>query len=129
MAIALWTNDLAKGVLIGVILSTFIFSWKVAQIKAVKSFDAGGSKQYTISGQLFFGSIANFVELFNYAEDPETVVIDFHQAHVWDHAAVTAISKVVARYQKLDKHVTIFGLNQESQSFMRKVGFPEGVVN
>ena len=129
VAIALWTNDLAKGVLIGVILSTLIFSWKVAQIKAVKSYDTGGSKQYTISGQLFFGSIANFVELFNYAEDPETVVIDFHQAHVWDHAAVTAISKVVARYQKLDKHVTIFGLNQESQSFMRKVGFPEGVVN
>ena len=128
-AIALWTNDLAQGVLIGVILSTAIFSWKVAQIKAVKSFDTGGAKRYKISGQLFFGSSANFVELFNYVEDPETVVIDFHDAHVWDHAAMTAISKVVARYGKLDKHVAIFGLNQESQSFMRNVGVPEGVIN
>jgi len=122
MAIAIWTNDLAKGVLVGVILSTLIFSWKVTQITALKSFDPDGSKQYAISGQLFFGSIANFMELFNYTEDPERVVIDFHQAHVWDHAAVTAISKVVDRYRKLDKSVTIFGLNQESQSLMDERG-------
>ncbi len=129
VVIALSTNNLAQGVLVGVIISTLIFGWKVAQIKAVKSFDACGAKRYTISGQLFFGSIANFVELFNYVEDPEKVVIDFQHTHVWDHAAVTAISQVVARYRKLDKHVVIVGLNQESQSFMSKVGVSEGVVN
>lgn len=122
VAIALLTNDLAKGVLVGVIISTFIFAWKAAQIKVVKSFDAFGAKIYTISGQLFFGSITNFIEFFNYAEDPEKVIIDFHHAHVWDHAAVTAIFQVVTRYQKLDKHVVIVGMNQESQSFMSQVG-------
>ncbi len=122
MAIALWTHDLAQGVLVGVIMSTLIFAWKATQITAVKSIDASGAKQYTISGQLFFGSISNFMELFNYVDDPEKVVIDFHHAHVWDHAAVTAISKVVERYRKLDKYVVMVGLNQESQSFMRQVG-------
>lgn len=121
VAIALLTNDLAKGVLVGVIISTFIFAWKAAQIKAIKSFDACGAKIYTISGQLFFGSINSFVEFFHYAEDPEKVIIDFHHAHVWDHAAVTAISQVVARYEKLDKHVVIVGLNQD-QSFMSQLG-------
>lgn len=126
VAIALWTNDLAKGVLVGVILSTLIFSWKIAQIKVVKSFDLSGVKRYTISGQIFFGSIADFCELFNYTEDPTNVVIDFHQAHVWDHAAVTVISKVITRDRKLGKDVAIFGLNQESESFMRKLGVTEG---
>ncbi len=129
MAIALWTHDLAQGVLVGVIMSTLIFAWKATQITAVKSIDASGAKHYTISGQLFFGSISNFLELFNYVDDPEKVVIDFHHAHVWDHAAVTAISKVVERYRKLDKYVVMVGLNQESQSFMRQVGVWEGVIN
>lgn len=111
VAIALLTNDLAQGVLVGVIISTLIFAWKVAQIKAVKSIDVCGAKRYTISGQLFFGSTANFIELFNYAEDPEKIIIDFHHTHVWDHPAVTAIPKVVARYEKLNKHVVIVGLN------------------
>ncbi len=119
VAIALWTNDLADGVLVGVILSTLIFSWKIAQIKVIKSFEPDGTKQYTVSGQIFFGSIANFVELFNYIEDPTTVVINLHQAHVWDHAAVTAISKVISRYEKLNKDVVVLGLNQESESLMR----------
>ncbi|MBD0303153.1 MAG: SulP family inorganic anion transporter [Tolypothrix sp. T3-bin4] len=127
VAIALLTDDLAQGVLVGVIISTFIFAWKVAQIKVIKSFDASGAKIYTISGQLFFASINSFVEFFNYAEDPEKVIIDFHHAHVWDHAAVTAISQVVARYEKLDKDVVIVGMNQESQSFMSQVGSEEFV--
>lgn len=129
MAIALWTHDLAQGVLVGVIMSTFIFAWKATQITAGKSIDANGAKQYTISGQLFFGSISNFMELFNYVDDPEKVVIDFHHAHVWDHAAVTAIAKVIERYRKLGKYVVMIGLNQESQSFMRQVGVWEEVIN
>lgn len=95
--------------------------------KVIKSFDASGTKIYTISGQLFFGSVTSFIEFFNYAGDPEKVTIDFHYAHVWDHAAVTAISQVVARYEKLDKHVVIVGMNQESQSFMNQVGSEEFV--
>jgi len=128
MAIALWTHDLAKGVLVGVILSTLIFSWKVAQIKVVKSFDTSGAKIYTISGQIFFGSIAKFVESFNYVDDPERVVVDFQQAHIWDHAAITAISQVIDRYKKLDKHITIIGLNQENQSFISKIGMTQEVI-
>lgn len=128
MAIALLTNDLAEGVLVGVILSTLAFAWKVSQIKVIKSFDASDSKVYTISGHIFFGSTAKCIEAFDYVEDPEKIVIDLQPSQVWDHAANAAISKVIARYQKLNKHVTIIGLNQESPSFMGKVGITQEVI-
>ena len=122
VGVVLWTHDLAKGVLVGVVISALVFAWKIAQIKAVAFFEDDGSKVYQISGQLFFGSTTNFIDLFNYNHDPEQVVIDFSGSHLWDHGAVTAISKVVSKYKKLNKTVTVVGLNQESQQFADKIG-------
>lgn len=122
VAIVVWTHDLAKGVIAGVIISALIFAWKVAQIKTTTSFESDGEKLYKISGQLFFGSMTNFVDLFNYTKDPDKIVIDFSDSHLWDHSAVTAVAKVVRKYRKLNKDVTLVGLNEESQLFMNKIG-------
>jgi SulP family sulfate permease len=122
VAIVVWTHDLAKGVIAGVIISALIFAWKLAQIKTTTSFGSDGEKLYKISGQLFFGSMTNFVDLFNYTKDPEKIVIDFSNSHLWDHSAVTAVAKVVRKYRKLNKDVTLVGLNEESQLFMNKIG-------
>jgi sulfate permease, SulP family len=122
MGITLLTHDLAKGVLVGVIVSALIFGWKAAKIKVAKSFDDAGSKVYTVSGQLFFASTAHFGDVFNYNEDPEKVIIDFNFAHIWDFAAVTAVSKVIERYRKLDKSVEVRGLNIDSQTHMHRAG-------
>ena len=122
VAIVVWTHDLAKGVIVGVIISALIFAWKLAQIKTTTSFGSDGEKLYKISGQLFFGSMTNFVDLFNYSKDPEKIVIDFSDSHLWDHSAVTAVAKVVRKYRKLNKDVTLVGLNEESQLFMNKIG-------
>ena len=67
----------------------------------------------------------NFIELFNYNEDPENIIIDFSNSHIWDHSAVTAVLKVVHKYRKLNNHVTIIELNKESQLFICKVGAPK----
>ncbi len=128
VAVVVWTHDLAKGVLAGVILSTLIFGWKLAQIKTTTSMESNGAKLYKISGQLFFGSMTHFIELFNYNQDPEKIIIDFSNSHLWDHSAVTAVSKVVQKYRKLNKKVMIVGLNEESQLFMHKVGLTELLV-
>jgi len=87
--------------------------------------ESKGAKLYKISGQLFFGSMTHFIELFNYNQDPEKIIIDFSNSHLWDHSAVTAVSKVVQKYRKLNKKVMIVGLNEESQLFMHKVGLTE----
>lgn len=121
VAIVVATHDLAKGVIAGVILSALIFGWKMATIQTAKKIE-NGSKIYRVSGQLFFGTMSHFVNEFNYIEDPEQIVIDFSNSHVWDHSAVTAIAKVVYKYQKLNKQVKIVGLNEESQMLVDQVG-------
>jgi SulP family sulfate permease len=122
VAIVLATSDLAIGVVSGVLLSALVYGWRSARIKAHASMEKNGSKVYRITGQLFFGTMAHFVELFDYKNDPQDIVIDFSSSHVWDHSAVTAIAKTMQRYEQINKTVTIIGLNAESKHLMDRVG-------
>jgi SulP family sulfate permease len=49
--------------------------------------DEKGWKVFELKGSLFFASIAAFQNIFNPANDPEVVVIDFKEAKVVDHSA------------------------------------------
>ncbi|NBI28427.1 SulP family inorganic anion transporter [Chengkuizengella marina] len=121
VAIVVATHDLAKGVIAGVILSALNFGWRMSQIKTKVAIE-NNIKTYTVSGQLFFGTMTHFVDLFDVNSDPDHIVIDFSQSHVWDHSAVTAISKIIMKYQQLDKKVSIEGLNEESKAIIEQVG-------
>ncbi|ASJ57476.1 sodium-independent anion transporter [Brevibacillus formosus] len=116
------THDLAKGVISGVILSAVIFGWRMARLHASSYESDTGEKVYTVSGQLFFGTMTHFVDQFSFQDDPQQIVIDFSRSHVWDLSAVTAISKVVDKYRQLDKFVLITGLNEESKRLIDRVG-------
>jgi SulP family sulfate permease len=122
IAIVIATSDLAIGVVSGVILSALVFGWKSAKIMAVASSEQSGVKRYRISGQLFFGTMTHFVDLFDYRSDPDHVIIDFSSSHVWDHSAVTAIAKAVEKYRQLNKQVTVAGLNVESRKLVDQAG-------
>ncbi|WP_134685423.1 SulP family inorganic anion transporter [Brevibacillus migulae] len=122
VAIVVATHDLSKGVIAGVIMSALNFGWKIARLKTTVTHNLEGAIVYTVSGQLFFGTMSHFVEQFDFANDPEQVVIDFRHSHVWDHSAVTAIAKVLQHYEQLGKQVTIKGLNEESQSLINRIG-------
>ncbi|AWX59225.1 SulP family inorganic anion transporter [Brevibacillus brevis] len=116
------THDLAKGVISGVILSAVIFGWRMARLHATSYVSDTGEKVYAVSGQLFFGTMTHFVDLFSFQDDPQQIIIDFSRSHVWDLSAVTAISKVVEKYRQLDKFVVITGLNEESKRLIDRVG-------
>ncbi len=123
VAVVVYTHDLAKGVLAGVILSAVIFGWRIAsRISVQEELPSNNVKYYRVQGQLFFGTTALFVERFKPKEDPDKIVIDFAQSHVWDHSAVTAIAKVSLKYHQLGKEVQITGLNQESKLLVERVG-------
>lgn len=122
VAIVLATSDLAIGVAAGVVLSALIYGWRSARIKAHETVEQSGKKVYKITGQLFFGTMAHFVELFDYKNDPDVVVIDFSASHVWDQSAVTAIAKAMHKYEQMNKKVTIIGLNTESKHLMDQAG-------
>jgi SulP family sulfate permease len=123
VAVTVFTHNLAMGVGVGVVLSALIFGWRVASRISVRSEMApNGVKRYVLQGQLFFGTMSQFIDLFDVKKDPDRIIVNFSQSHVWDHSAVTGIAKVVLKYQQLGKHVHIEGLNEESKVLVEKIG-------
>ncbi|WP_110931329.1 SulP family inorganic anion transporter [Paenibacillus bouchesdurhonensis] len=121
VAAVLATNNLSIGVGIGVLLSALIFAWRMAKIR-IASEEQAGMKKYTVKGQMFFGTVTGFLNEFDAVNDPERIIIDFTKSHVWDHSAVQAISKVIAKYRDHDKEVQIAGLNKESTELVHRTG-------
>jgi len=116
-------TDLAIAVLVGVIASALMFAWKTAQhIRVSKSDAKDGSRVYQLHGPLFFGSIANFRDLFDPKNDPEDVVIDFGDSRVWDHSALEAIDALATRYTDLGKRLHITHLSQDCILLLKNAG-------
>lgn len=115
--------DLAIAVIVGVIVSALVFAWKHAQhIYAETSIDENGSKIYELRGPLFFGSAANFKELFKPEEDPDDVIIEFQRSRVSDHSGIEALDGLAERYQALGKKLHIRHLSPECVILLKKAG-------
>ena len=105
-------TDLAIAVVVGVIISALVFSWKYShQITATKYNDEKGGKVYEIHGAIFFGSASIFTELFDVAADPKVVNIDFKYARVCDHSALEAVHSLSEKYKKNGKELHIYNLS------------------
>jgi SulP family sulfate permease len=116
------TDNLSLGVLVGVILSAIFFASKISKVK-VTSLSAKGShkKVYHVSGQLFFASVTDFVNSFDYKEDVNEMDLDLSNAHLWDGSAVGAIDKVVIKYHQNGVKVNLKGLNSESNKLIDQI--------
>lgn len=122
VSIVVLTHDLSYGVMAGVLLSALIFAWRISNLRITSRMQSDGYKVYSVSGQLFFATTSHFVDKFDYMHDPDKIIIDFSHSHVWDHSAVNAIAKTIAKYRQLDKDVTILGLNEESKRLIDRIG-------
>jgi SulP family sulfate permease len=114
------THDLAKGVLVGVLLSGFFFAHKVGKLLAVYSTTAadGRQREYRVLGQVFFASADRFIASFDYKEVIERVRIDVSNAHFWDITAVSALDKVVIKFRREGTDVEVVGLNKASATMV-----------
>ncbi|WP_391559888.1 SulP family inorganic anion transporter [Robertmurraya sp.] len=118
----LMTHDLSKGVLVGIILSAIFFASKISKVKVTTlASELSNKKYYRVSGQLFFASVTDFVECFNYNDDVKEVNIDLTEAHLWDDSAVGAIDKIVIKYHQNGIKVNLVGLNKESNKLIDKL--------
>ncbi|OEF26939.1 SulP family inorganic anion transporter [Vibrio rumoiensis] len=116
-------TDLAVAVGVGVVASALMFAWQHAKhINAVTSINEEGSKVYHINGPIFFGSAANFTELFNAVDDPMDVIVDFGQSRVVDHSAIEAIETIADRYAKVGKTLHLRHLSQDCKTLLHKAG-------
>jgi MFS superfamily sulfate permease-like transporter len=118
----LFTHDLSKGVLVGIILSAVFFASKISKVKiTTMASEQTHKKVYRVSGQLFFASVTEFVESFDFTEDVKEVTLDLTNTHLWDDSAVSAIDKIVLKYHQNGVKVNLTGLNAESNKLMDKL--------
>ena len=118
------THDLAKGVLVGVLLSALFFARKVGRVLHVGSIalDEGRTRRYAVTGQVFFASADAFVARFDFREVLERVIIDVSHAHFWDLSAVGALDKVVLKFRREGARVEVLGLNEASATLVDRLG-------
>ncbi|MFB7465107.1 SulP family inorganic anion transporter [Streptomyces sp. NPDC056224] len=115
------THNLAVGVIAGSVTAVVIFAKRVAHLADVTSVtDPDGTHVvYSVTGELFFASSNELVTRFDYAGDPDKVVIDLSSAHIWDASTVAALDAVETKYAQRGKSVEITGLNEQSARIHR----------
>lgn len=121
VAVVVATNNLAIGVIVGVFVASVLFVRRVAHFVSVDRtiIDTGGVETvyYTVTGELFFASSNDLTTLFEYSKDPERIVIDMTQSHIWDASTVAALDAIVNKYEQRDKSVELVGMNQATDAF------------
>ncbi|MEK9536255.1 MAG: STAS domain-containing protein, partial [Aquiluna sp.] len=53
--------------------------------------------------------------LFEYADDPDNIVIDLTGSHIWDASTVAALDSIQTKYESMGKSVYIKGMNEASE--------------
>ncbi|MFD4292772.1 SulP family inorganic anion transporter [Rhodococcus sp. NPDC058505] len=104
------TENLAVGVVLGVLAAMAAFARRVAHQTTVTVEDRDGDRVYRLTGQLFWASSNDLVRRFDYAGDPSSVIIDLGAADVWDASTVATLDAVRERYAALGKSVRMVGL-------------------
>lgn len=120
VGVVVYTHDLSKGVIAGVILSAIFFVAKISKLD-VKKRKTNKGDSYEVSGQLFFASVEGFVASFDYDVSHTHITIDFTNAHIWDDSGVGAVDKVVMKFQENDNHVRMKGLNGPSKNIVDRL--------
>ena len=116
-------TDLAVAVVVGVIVSALVFAWEHAKHINIRTYDDNqGSRVHELNGPLFFGSVKNFLELFNPEDEPKEVIIEFQNSRVADHSAIEAIDTLAERYIRAGKTLHLRHLSEECRQLLKKAG-------
>lgn len=119
--VTIWTHNLAIGVGVGVLVAMVMFARRVAHFTSVTREVLADAElptvRYTVVGELFFASSNDLTTQFEYSRDPELVVIDLTQSHVWDASTVAALDAIETKYEKYGKRVIFEGMNDATNAF------------
>jgi SulP family sulfate permease len=118
-----YTHNLAIGVLVGVLLSGIFFAGKIAQLFKVSTTISrdGRVRTYVVEGQLFYGSVEDFMNAFDFREALDKVVIDVSLAQIWDISSVQALDMAVLKFRRDGAEVEIVGMNEASETIVDKL--------
>lgn len=118
-----FSHNLAIGVGAGVLAAMVLFARRVAHFVTVtRTLDpTGETATYTVNGELFFASSNDLYTQFQYALDPDHIVIDMHASHLWDVSTLATLEAITAKYAAAGKHVEIIGLNEASAAMHERM--------
>jgi SulP family sulfate permease len=120
--VTVW-HDLAVAVVVGVIVSALAYAWgNATRIHASTRVTPEGAKVYAVQGPLFFGSSEGFTELFDIANDPQMVIVDFADSRVADQSALQAIEAVAAKYEAAGKTLQLRHLSRDCHRLLKRAG-------
>ena len=112
------THNLAIGVIVGVLVALVASARQVAHFATVErtlpTDEAVPTAVYSVTGELFFASSNDLTTQFEYADDPDRIIIDMTDSHIWDASTVAALDAITTKYEHHGKRVVIVGLNDVS---------------
>ena len=74
-----------------------------------------------VEGQLFYGSVEDFMDAFDFREALDRVVLDVSRAHIWDISSVQALDMVVLKFRREGAEVEVVGLNAASETIVDRL--------
>lgn len=118
--IVLFTNNLALGVVVGVIFSALFFATKISNVR-VELNQQDKSYLYYFKGQIFFVSIDSMMEQLDFTIENSHIELDFTDAHLWDDSAVDAIDTIVKKFEDKQNSVYVKQLNADSRKIISEL--------
>lgn len=117
VAVVTVTDNLAYGVVIGLVMTALFFAVQMSKIKVEKAMH-GTTATYLINGQVFFASTEPMMDAFDYKDNAEHVILDFSNARLLDESAATALKKSISKFESYGKQVEVCGLDANSTSLV-----------
>ncbi|MBH5143630.1 MULTISPECIES: SulP family inorganic anion transporter [Rhodococcus erythropolis group] len=116
VAVTVATHNLAYGVIVGVVTAMVLFARRVAHLTEVvdSTHPDANTRVYAVRGELFFASSNDLIYQFDYVGDPENIIIDLSDSHIWDASTVATLDAITTKYAAKGKTVDIIGLNAAS---------------
>jgi len=121
------TGNLAVGVSLGVLAAMIGFARRVAHLTVVECDPVSVPKTYRVRGELFFASSNDLIHQFDYADDPDEVIIDLSGTDVWDASSVATLDAIRQKYHVRGKTVRLTGLDGASLERLKKLSGRLGV--
>lgn len=118
--IVLFTNNLAIGVIVGVIFSALFFATKISKVD-VHLEEMANAIVLRFEGQIFFASIDTTIEQIEFKKYEKIIQLDFSKAHLWDDSAVDAIDTIVRKFEEKGNTVYIKKMNTDSRKIVKEL--------
>ena len=127
VAVVLATDNLAYGVIVGILMSSVFFVQKISKVD-VKKIETEGGVIYKCIGQLFFASTTHFLEKFDLDVDNINVKIDVSNMRIWDESAADAFDKLLEKFHENNARLKIEGLSDACENLLIKTSYQYSIL-